>query len=200
MTKYLGIIAIIIGLISASCIETKISDTEFIISNYIEREFETNVGPLNYFKNLNKKHKDGDSTANYILQLHENIKLNEAYSTAHRKEIIDQLNEVDNHLANAPNIVLFKKLCKKLMLEHESRSEPTNYALIIENIENNKRDSLNLSITPIKYIQNDSTIKFYHKNKIVDQDELDNFKGNLNELEARITNSVTGELRTIRGQ
>lgn len=201
MTKLYSIIIILIGLITVFYLETQISETEYIISDYIESEFKRAQNNVQVFRQRNTAKELGDSTFKHILSLYNNIKLNDPYSIEQRRKISSQLNLVDYNFKNVTNVSLFNKLCKKKLHElHEleKNSNPINRTLIFEKLEHFKNDSFYLKITPIIYIKDDTSYKFYHKDKLVDQSAMNNFQGNVDDLEVRFRNPKTGKYLSIK--
>jgi len=197
MTKYFGILVLIISLISIKYLDNKISDAEKIIADFIESEFRVSEGYINYFKDLNKRTSKEDSVATSIIQLHEQLQNIDPYSEKLRNKILIQSKESSNQIFHTLNISLFNNICKNIIKENKNRIHQDEYELIIDRIDYLNNDSCELIITPIILIDDLNTIQFYHNNKYLDRTELENFKGELQEVEAKIKNPITGEMYPV---
>lgn len=199
MVKYLGIVSLIIGIVSIWYIEKEISNNKLLILDYLESEARTANGNLGFFFDLKKRRDVEDSIAIFMIDLLEDVQQNKPYSKDEREILLSKMNGEKDSLSNTSNIALFNILCNELRMRRLQNRQQQEYFLVINGIDEFENESMDLSFLPIKFVE-DRQVEYYYENNIIPESQLNNFEGELVNLEARILNPISKSVYIVKGK
>lgn len=204
--RYWGVVILLFSLVMSFFLDKKINGFKSITKDATEQGIE-NISQLISVLNFYKK-QDSSFTMSYdkLDRLYREARKTNAYDEKMHMKIKDAFpslkKEKHGFLSNHAllNIICAELLEKKVNEIDYKELYDQFFYLLVEEIQDLGKDSVELTIIPFEKNFNTESIIYYYKEDRLTAEELQHYTGELKYLRAKVTNPVTMEQQEYRGR
>lgn len=203
--RYWGVVILLLSLVMSFFLDKKINNFKSITKDAAEQGIE-NISQLISVLNFYKK-QDSSFTMSYdkLDRLYRETRKTNAYDEKMHMKIKDAFpslkKEKHAFLSNHALLnIIYAELLEKKENERDNKELYDRFDLLVEEIQDLGKDSVELTIIPFEKNFNTESIIYYYKEDRLTAEELQHYTGELKYLRAKVTNPVTMEQQEYRGR